>query len=57
MHLATYSNRDAGRMLAHYERSIGERDHIDMDLPVYNLAPEHDGGSLADTESCARAWR
>lgn len=26
MHLATYSNRDAGRMLAHYERSIGERD-------------------------------
>ena len=46
MHLATYSNRDAGRMLAHYERSIGERDHIDRDLPVYNLAPEHDGGSL-----------
>lgn len=46
MHLATYSNSDAGRMLAHYERSIGERDHIDRDLPVYNLAPEHEGGSI-----------
>lgn len=46
MHLATYSNSDAGRMLAHYERSIGERDHIDRDLPVYNLAPEHVGGSI-----------
>ena len=46
MHLATYSNSDAGRMLAHYERSIGERDHIDRDLPVYNLAPDYEGGSL-----------
>lgn len=46
MHLATYSNSDAGRMLAHYERSIGERDHIDRDLPIYNLAPDYEGGSL-----------
>lgn len=47
MHLATYSNSDAGRMLAHYDRSIGERDHIDRDGVVYNLAPEFDGGVQA----------
>ena len=40
MHLATYSKADAGRMLAHYERAIGERDHIDRDGVVYNLGPE-----------------
>lgn len=44
MHLATYSNSDAGRMLAHYDRSIGERDHIDRDGVVYNLGPETDKG-------------
>lgn len=44
MHLATYSNSDAGRMLANYDRSIGERDHIDRDGVVYNLGPETDKG-------------
>lgn len=44
MHLATYNNSDAGRMLAHYDRSIGERDHIDRDGVVYNLGPETDKG-------------
>ena len=44
MHLATYSNSDAGRMLAHYDRSIGERDHIDRGGVVYNLGPETDKG-------------
>ena len=47
MHLATYSKGDAGRMLAHYVRSIGERDHIDRDGIVYNLAPEFEGGVQA----------
>lgn len=47
MHLATYSKGDAGRMLAHYDRSIGERDHIDRDGVVYNLAPEFEGGVQA----------
>lgn len=47
MHLATYSKGDAGRMLAHYDRSIGERDHIDRDGIVYNLAPEFEGGAQA----------
>lgn len=47
MHLATYSKGDAGKMLAHYDRSIGERDHIDRDGVVYNLAPEFDGGVQA----------
>lgn len=47
MHLATYSKGDAGRMLAHYDRSIGERDHIDREGIVYNLAPEFDGGVQA----------
>lgn len=50
MHLATYSKGDAGAMLAHYERSIGERDHIDRDGVVYNLAPEHEGGCHARFE-------
>lgn len=44
MHLATYTTASAGRMLAHYERSIGERDHIDRDGEVYNLAPTYEGG-------------
>lgn len=47
MHLATYSKGDAGRMLAHYDRSIGERGHIDRDGIVYNLAPEFEGGVQA----------
>lgn len=46
MHLATYSNGDAGKLLAHYERNIGERDHIDREGRIYNLAPER-GGALA----------
>ena len=44
MHLATYTTASAGKMLAHYERSIGERDHIDRDGEVYNLAPIYEGG-------------
>lgn len=47
MHLATYGKGDAGKMLAHYDRSIGERDHIDRDGVVYNLAPEFEGGVQA----------
>lgn len=47
MHLATYSKGDAGRLLAHYDRSIGERDHIDKDGEVYNLAPDFKGGCHA----------
>lgn len=47
MHLATYSKGDAGKMLAHYDRSIGERGHIDRDGVVYNLAPEFEGGVQA----------
>lgn len=47
MNLRTYSKGDAGRMLAHYDRSIGERDHIDKDGVVYNLAPEYEGGIRA----------
>ena len=47
MHLATYSKEDAGAMLAHYDRSIGPRDHIDRDGIVYNLAPKFDGGPQA----------
>lgn len=39
MHLATYSADDAGRMLAHYERSIGPRDHIDPEGRVLDMAP------------------
>lgn len=39
MHLATYSAEDAGRMLAHYERSIGPRDHIDPEGRVLDMAP------------------
>ena len=47
MHLATYTRAEAGKLLAHYERSIGERDHIDRGGTVYNLAPEYDGGQRA----------
>lgn len=47
MHLATYSKSDVGKMLAHYDRSIGERDHIDKDGVVYNLAPKYEGGIRA----------
>lgn len=51
MHLATYPKSSSGRMLAHYERSIGERDHIDSSIPVYNLAPEYEGGCHARFDS------
>ncbi len=44
MHLATYKAGDAGAMLAHYERSIGPRGHIDPGLPVVNFAPAFPGG-------------
>ena len=44
MHLATYTASAAGKMISHYERSIGERDHIDRDGVVYNLAPKFDRG-------------
>lgn len=47
MHLATYTKADAGKMLAHYDRSIGGRAHIDPEGRVYNLAPEHPGGCRA----------
>lgn len=47
MHLATYSKSDVGKMLAHYDRSIGERDHIDKNGVVYNLAPKYEGGIRA----------
>lgn len=45
MHLATYSKGDAGRMLAHYERAIGPRDHIDPDGRVVDLWALLDTGS------------
>ena len=40
MHLATYSKAAAGKMISHYTRAIGHRDHIDRDGNVYNLGPE-----------------
>lgn len=39
MHMETYSPADAGRLLAHYDRRIGARDHIDPDGRIYNAAP------------------
>lgn len=42
MHLATYAPSATGKLLSHYDRSIGERDHIDKDGIVYNLAPFSD---------------
>lgn len=47
MHLATYKAGDAGAMLAHYERSIGPRGHIDPGLPVVNFASAFPGGCQA----------
>lgn len=47
MHLATYTMADAGKMLAHYERAIGERDHIDKNLGVVNFAPAWEKGQQA----------
>lgn len=38
MHLATFKTADAGKLIAHDERAIGERDHIDRDGIVYDLA-------------------
>lgn len=45
MHLATYAMSDAPKMLAHYDRSIGPRDHIDPEGQVYNLAPAYAHGA------------
>lgn len=45
MHLATYKASAAGALLAHYERSIGDREHIDRDGVVVNIAPEYEGGA------------
>ena len=47
MHLATFSKSDGGKLIAHDERAIGDRDHIDPDGPVYDLAPAHEGGPQA----------
>lgn len=38
MHLESYTPSAAGAMLAHYERRIGERDHIDRDGLILDLA-------------------
>lgn len=58
MHLATYTPAEAGKLLAHYDRSIGPRDHIDPGLPVYNLAPgdarERYAALTEGLEVCAR---
>lgn len=47
MHLSTFTKSDGGKLIAHDERAIGERDHIDRDGPVYDLAPAHEGGPQA----------
>lgn len=44
MHLKTFDKSAVGKMLSHYSRNIGERAHIDRDLPCYNLAPTFDRG-------------
>lgn len=44
MHLKTFDKSAVGKMLSHYSRNIGERAHIDKDLPCYNLAPHFDHG-------------
>lgn len=44
MHLKTFDKGSVGKMLSHYSRNIGERAHIDRDLPCYNLAPTFDRG-------------
>lgn len=44
MHLKTFDKSAVGKMLSHYSRNIGERAHIDRDLPCYNLAPHFDRG-------------
>lgn len=44
MHLKTFDKGSVGKMLSHYSRNIGERAHIDRDLPCYNLAPHFDRG-------------
>lgn len=46
MHIQTYSSGDVGRMLAHYDRSIGPRDHIDPSLPVVDMMPEGSGSGM-----------
>lgn len=44
MHLKTFDRGSVGKMLSHYSRNIGERAHIDKDLPCYNIAPYFDHG-------------
>lgn len=44
MHLKTFDRGSVGKMLSHYSRNIGQRKHIDRDLPCYNLAPHFDRG-------------
>lgn len=44
MHLRTFDKSSVGKMLSHYARNIGPREHIDKDLPTYNLAPTFDRG-------------
>lgn len=44
MHLKTFDKSAVGKMLSHYSRNIGERAHIDKDLPCYNIAPHFDRG-------------
>lgn len=44
MHLKTFDKGSVGKMLSHYSRNIGERAHIDKDLPCYNIAPHFDRG-------------
>ena len=46
MHIQTYSSGDVGRMLAHYDRSVGPRDHIDPGLPVVDMMPEGSGSGM-----------
>lgn len=62
MHLATFSTSDAGKLIAHDERSIGPREHITKDAPVYDLAPAYEGGAqvhyhdlIADLDLSAKA--
>lgn len=38
MHLGTFEPAVVGKMLAHYERCIGPREHIDARLPIKNYA-------------------
>ncbi|MCD8294089.1 MAG: hypothetical protein LUE27_02420 [Clostridia bacterium] len=37
MHVKTFSKKDAGRIISHDERNIGDREHIDREGEVYYL--------------------